>query len=148
MNGAMDGKIHGGPYDGAHDLAMPAVLVVDDDDDCRVACQLILEMEGYRTVTACSGEAALRALRLRPQVIGLIVLDLMMPRMNGGDFLALKARVEGLARVPVVVLSATPEAGRALDSDDVKAVLAKPVRLAELLDAVGRWVATREVPRH
>lgn len=143
MNGATDGWQH----DGGHDSAMPAVLVVDDDEDSRVACQLILEMEGYRTVTACSGEAALRAHRERPQAIGLIVLDLMMPRMNGGDFLALKAGVEGLARVPVVVLSATPEAGRALDSEDVKAVLAKPVRLAELLAAVRRWVAP-QASRH
>ena len=143
MNGATDGRLH----DGAHDSAMSAVLVVDDDEDSRVACQLILEMEGYRTVTACSGEAALRAHRERPQAIGLIVLDLMMPRMNGGDFLALKARVEGLARVPVVVLSATPEAGRALDSEDVKAVLAKPVRLAELLAAVRRWVVP-QASRH
>jgi len=143
MNGASDGPLH----DGAHDSAMPAVLIVDDDEDSRVACQLILEMEGYRTVTACSGEAVLRAHRERPQAIGLIVLDLMMPRMNGGDFLALKARVEGLARVPVVVLSATPEAGRALDAEDVKAVLAKPVRLAELLAAVRRWVAP-QASRH
>ena len=143
MNGPTDGRQHAG----AHDSAMPAVLVVDDDEDSRVACQLILEMEGYRTVTACSGEAALRAHRERPEAIGLIVLDLMMPRMNGGDFLALKARVEGLARVPVVVLSATPEAGRALDSEDVKAVLAKPVRLAELLAAVRRWVAP-QASRH
>ena len=46
---------------------MPAVLIVDDDEDSRVACQLILEMEGYRTVTACSGEAALRAHLERPR---------------------------------------------------------------------------------
>jgi CheY-like chemotaxis protein len=144
MTGATDNRLH----DGAHDRAVPAVLVVDDDDDARLACQLILEMEGYRTVTACSGEAALRAHRLRPQEIGLIVLDLMMPRMNGGDFLAHKAQVEGLAQVPVVVLSATPEAARALDSEDVKAVLSKPVRLTELLDAVGRWVMPQEAPRH
>jgi hypothetical protein len=47
-----------------------------------------------------------------------------------------------------VVLSATPEAGRALDTEDVKAVLAKPVRPTELLDAVRRWVAPQEAPRH
>jgi CheY-like chemotaxis protein len=143
----MNSTNDGGLRDGAHDLAMPAVLVVDDDDDARVACQLILEKEGYRIVTACSGEAALRAHRLRPQAIGLIVLDMMMPRMNGGGFLALKARVAGLAQVPVVVLSATPEVGRALESDDVKAVLAKPVQLAELLAAVERWVVP-QAARH
>lgn len=143
MNGATDGGLH----DGALEFARPAVLVVDDDDDARLACQLILEKAGYRTVTACSGEAALRAHRLRPEAIGLIVLDMMMPRMNGGDFLALKARVDGLAQVPVVVLSATPEVGRALESDDIKAVLAKPVRLAELLAAVECWMAP-QAARH
>ena len=45
------------------------------------------------------------------------------------------------------MLSATPEAGRALDAEDVKALLAKPVRLAELLAAVRRWVAP-QASRH
>ena len=147
MTGMIDGGASGGSSDGWHEGDGPAVLVVDDDDDARAAYQLILEMEGYRTVTACSGEAAMRAHRERPGAIGLIVLDLMMPRMNGGDFLARKARVDGLARVPVVVLSATPEAGRALDSEDVKAVLGKPVRLAELLAAIRRWMAP-QAARH
>jgi len=119
--------------------ARPAVLLIDDDDDARDACQLILEMEGYRIIVAGSAEAALDELRLRPQALCLIVLDLMMPRMNGRDFLTLKATVAALADVPVIVVSASHEPGRGLVTQDVKAVLGKPIRLVELLETVRRW---------
>lgn len=83
----------------------PVVLVVEDDRDAREALAELLQAEGFEVVTAPNGLAALQALRagLRPSVI---VLDVMMPVMDGWDFRAQQARDPALAGIPVVVMTA------------------------------------------
>ena len=80
------------------------VLVVDDDDFTLRVTQKIIEGRGHRTLPAQSGAEAL-ALADQESEIGLIVLDLMMPEMNGFETLE-KLRSQGLANVPVVMLTA------------------------------------------
>src|SRR5437868_2473932 len=80
------------------------IIVVDDDPDIRVALTSVLESAGYRTVPACNGIEALSvAAREKP---GLVLLDLMMPQMDGWQFLAERRKDAGIRRVPVVVISA------------------------------------------
>ncbi|HEX5268863.1 MAG TPA: response regulator, partial [Gemmataceae bacterium] len=88
---------------GLSDLTGKQVLVIDDDSDSRILLTRYLEDCGCRVIAADSGEQGLRVgEQLRPD---LIVLDLMMPGMNGWDVLkALKAH-PALSRVPVVVVS-------------------------------------------
>lgn len=109
------------------------VLVVDDDLDIRETLVELLEDEGYMVDTAADGEAALGQLRdaAEPSVI---LLDLMMPRMDGFAFLQELRGDPRLAALPIVVLTA----GRKIDQDalGVPCLLPKPVGADELLAAL------------
>ncbi len=112
------------------------VLVVDDDLDICEAIQTVLELDGYRVVTATDGAEALERLHggVRPCVI---ILDLMMPRMNGFQFREQQLRDPVLREIPVVVLSGDGRAetkARALGVEGLR----KPIALDVLLGAVGR----------
>lgn len=87
------------------------ILIVDDDDVARDAMQMLLELDGFRVVTATDGQQGLEQLRagLKPMAI---LLDLCMPRMDGFQFRLVQAQEPRLADIPVVVYSAqihTPE---------------------------------------
>jgi two-component system response regulator MprA len=81
-----------------------SVLVVEDEGDIRGMIRLALELEGYVVFEATDGRRALEQLRagLRPS---LILLDLMMPGMNGWEFRAEQGRDPELAAIPVVLIS-------------------------------------------
>lgn len=78
--------------------------MVDDNPDVRLALTTLLEDEGYEVAEADDGDVGLEAARERKP--DLILLDLMMPRMNGFDTLRELKRDESLSDVPVVVLTA------------------------------------------
>jgi CheY-like chemotaxis protein len=112
------------------------ILVVDDDQDIRDTLTELLEDEGYTIVRASHGREALAALQAEPRP-SLILLDLMMPVMDGWQFRAEQRKNPEIAGIPVVVISATGK------DDKVAALgaaqlLRKPIRLEELLDAVQR----------
>jgi CheY-like chemotaxis protein len=90
------------------------ILVVDDDADIRAALEEILRAEGYQTHGASNGAEAQRALengRTRPE---LILLDLMMPVMDGWDFLFWLDENDELRDTPVAIMSAHPSIRRAV----------------------------------
>lgn len=114
------------------------ILVVDDDPDIRDIVADILCDEGYRALGAENGRHALRMLReegLRPQ---LILLDMMMPELDGWGFRAEQQRDAELARIPVVVFTAHELPGQTAAQMQAAGFLKKPIRLAQLLDAVKR----------
>jgi CheY-like chemotaxis protein len=113
------------------------VLVVDDNDDVRQALTALLEGDGYRVAEASDGLSALKLLRAGRMRPCLIVLDLMMPRMNGWDFRAEQSRDAALAPIPVVVVSADPLASQATHLG-AAAVLPKPADPDEFLAVVRR----------
>src|SRR5262245_8785229 len=107
------------------------VLVVDDDEDIRESLREVLEAEKYAVCTAADGRGALEVLAAAARRPSLILLDLMMPGMNGWEFLkAIKADA-GFAQIPVVVLSASHSRVEAATS-----VLRKPIALDTLLHVV------------
>lgn len=117
------------------------MLVVDDDDEIREAICGVLEAEGYTTMSASNGDVALRALDKgrRPCVV---LLDLMMPIMNGWDFMREVASKKDLDDLPVVVVSAysvqaTPGAKR---------VLKKPLDVKQLVAAVREFCCCTPKP--
>ena len=110
------------------------VLVVEDDRDVREAVSDALESEGFTVIQARDGEEALA--RARDLVPSLILLDLMMPRMNGWEFRAIQAADPLLSGVPVVVVSAVADLVEELHP---AAVLAKPFDLRHLLQAVEQF---------
>jgi CheY-like chemotaxis protein len=81
----------------------PRILIVEDDRILRRAAETTLKREGYRVVTAADGEEALTAARAEPP--DLILLDLIMPRMQGFDVLRALKQDERTALIPVIVLS-------------------------------------------
>jgi DNA-binding response OmpR family regulator len=109
---------------------MVSVLVVDDETDIREAVAELLADEGYQVLDAADGEEALRKARaFHPDVV---LLDLMMPGMNGWEFCAQRKGDPDLASIPVIVLSAL---GR-VQGIDAAGYLQKPFELDDLLTAV------------
>ena len=114
-------------------LEIPEILLVDDSPDLRIPMKRLLEMEGYRVVCAENGQAALDYLRSGKPLPGLILLDLMMPVMDGPTFRAAQVSDSKLSKIPVVVMSASALVKREADQLGVRAYLSKPVELDDLL---------------
>ncbi len=114
------------------------MLLVEDDPDIREAITEILRDEGYRVLGAEHGRQALDLLRegARP---ALILLDLMMPVMNGWQFREAQKADASLAPIPVVVISADAAAAREAVHIGASAFLQKPIDLDELLGTVARY---------
>jgi CheY-like chemotaxis protein len=109
---------------------------VDDDWQTRYGLRLALEAAGYDVQEAADGANALAQLRQGP-VPDVILLDMVMPVMNGWEFREEQVRDPRLARIPVVVFSAAYEsAPRAAESLGVVRVLQKPVDCNEALTAL------------
>jgi two-component system response regulator MprA len=120
------------------DLEPLTVLIVDDDRAVLNGLTELLEGEGYKVATAADGREALDQLRagLRPCVI---LLDLMMPAMDGWDFRHEQLKDSDLRDIPVVVITAAgfSEASVKAQFGDIEFV-AKPPPLQGLLDAIRR----------
>jgi CheY-like chemotaxis protein len=112
------------------------VLIVEDDADLRDMMAQLLALEGYRTQTVPNGRAALDYLR-QGDFPDVILLDLMMPVMDGWEFRRRQREDPQLARVPVVVLSALDQA-RAADLEGA-AFLKKPLDFDRLLELVRQY---------
>jgi CheY-like chemotaxis protein len=110
----------------------PVLLIVEDDHDTRVSLRRILEAEGYTVYSAGNGVHAIDILKKIP-IPSLILMDLMMPVMNGQEFYGqLKSHASWRA-IPVIVISAfTNEATRLIAS----AFLQKPLDLDALLGVI------------
>lgn len=81
------------------------ILVVEDEEESRQVLMQILELEGFKAVGACNGVEAMDYLHTS-DLPCLIILDLLMPVMNGTQFRAALLNVADLAKIPVVVVSA------------------------------------------
>lgn len=112
------------------------VLVVDDDHDIRAAVTDILRAEGFEVVGAANGQVALELLAqgCRPC---LVLLDIIMPVLNGLEFLARLAEQPTLASLPVVVMSASTR-----NVQGVCKVLKWPMKQGELVAAVHAFALT------
>ena len=116
------------------------ILVVEDDQDIRETIATVLGEEGYAVVVAANGAEAIEILRRdgaqRPRFI---LLDLMMPVMNGWELNELLRKDVDLSMIPVVVLSGDATVTDRADDLGAAAVLRKPVSLAKLLEVVRRF---------
>jgi CheY-like chemotaxis protein len=117
------------------------VLVIDDDRDSRDMLTYALESEGYGVVTAADGGEALRWLRTTPRRPRVILLDLIMPGMDGMQLRSELMRDPVLGAIPVIAMSADPSAIVAARSLSFAGYLKKPLHLDALLGAVGAHCA-------
>ncbi len=116
------------------------ILIVEDDPYSRKSLLKLLERSGFRVESAVSGPQALEIVEQRPP--SLILLDLMLPGMDGAEVLRqVRARADREA-LPVIVISGDVLSGRSteLTALDVNCILAKPIDLDELQRVIREWV--------
>lgn len=113
-------------------MTLPTVMIVDDDEAIRESVADVLQLAGYEVSLAEDGLQALSILQAAPHP-ALILLDLMMPCMDGRAVMASLAADPSLATIPVIAFSAY--AGQ-FDLPEGTKVLRKPVGLDDLLNAV------------
>jgi two-component system response regulator MprA len=111
------------------------VLIVDDTADARDAMKALLELKGYPVATAADGQEALDELRhgLQP---ALILLDLMMPRLDGFSFRKEQLLDPRLSRIPVIIFSGHPEVRNYAEVLGAAACFQKPVDVDRFLTLV------------
>jgi CheY-like chemotaxis protein len=118
------------------------VLIVDDDPDvCDTIAELLADA-GYWPVVKLNGGEAIAYLRAAAPP-ALILLDVMMPGMDGSAFRREQARDPALAAIPTVLLTASPDVVEQAEFAGVAGSLRKPVRLGELLSTIARLMAGR-----
>ncbi len=110
-----------------------SVLVVDDERDIREAVAEVLKDEGFEVLDATDGAEALQQLRAHHPAV--VLLDLMMPGMNGWEFCAARNLEPELSAIPIIVISAL---GR-VSGIDAQAFLQKPFELDALVSAVRQY---------
>ena len=122
---------------------MTRVLVVEDDAWIAGLIADELVGRGYEVDTASNGVAALQQVECaRPDVI---VLDLMLPTMNGWDFVDRYQEKTAGASLPILVVSAAGGVTRSMESHGVRCYLRKPFDVAELVHCVAEAAATATV---
>lgn len=114
------------------------VLVVDDDPEIRDGIVELLREEGHEAFGAVHGGQALEKLAAGPRP-SLILLDLMMPVMDGVAFRAKQLEDPEIADIPVAVISAFRDVEETAKALGAKAVLKKPIDLSDLFEVVNRY---------
>ena len=120
---------------------MKRVLVIEDDPDTCACLALALALEGYAVSQAQDGREGLReAAEHRPD---LILLDLMMPKMNGWQFRTAQKEDPALADIPVIITSAVA-VEQWDDLEDVAGRFPKPFDIMALLEVIRHHLMSRD----
>lgn len=118
----------------SQELSCASLLVIEDEDGLRESLVEIINFDGYKTNSASNGKEALDLLKVIPKPC-LILLDMMMPVMNGRAFLDAIATDEILSTIPVIIVSA-------FDNPNTKGaigVLQKPVDWEALMKIISQY---------
>jgi DNA-binding response OmpR family regulator len=118
-------------------------MIVEDDRDIRETLGDVLEQEGYEVELASNGADALAV--LHDATADVIVLDLMMPGMDGAEFRTRQLAEPALASIPVVLLSASSSADAMGAHLGAAASFAKPMRLDDFLATIERLVGGPQI---
>jgi len=125
-------------------LDQAEIMVVDDDPMLRATLVIALEMEGYSTISAADGQEAYRLLQAAIKLPSLLILDLRMPIMTGGELLKrLNSYADPrFAKLPVLIATADQQ----IEPEVValaKAVIRKPFDLLDFLNEVRRLLSAQ-----
>ncbi|HUQ03637.1 MAG TPA: response regulator [Kofleriaceae bacterium] len=112
---------------------------MDDDAEIRTTMIEVLEEAGYVAIGASDGIEALAQLRDPEDRWCVVLLDLMMPNMDGREFRAQQLQDPALSPIPVVIVSAMSDVDEAADELQVSAHVTKPVALTDLVSVVNRF---------
>ncbi len=120
-----------------------SILIVDDDSDVRAALSELLEAEGFSVEGVPDGREALARLRTAEVHPAVILLDLMMPGMDGWDFRTEQMRDPQLAAVPVVIVSASGFSRESIQTQfRPAAFVEKPIERTALLGVLRELVSS------
>jgi PAS domain S-box-containing protein len=141
-----------GPLSGSQPLVKPAaevspsdcgpILVVDDEPDVKVLLTELLRDEGYQVATAADGAEALDYLRAAPRLPCLILLDLVMPNVDGWQFIEERSHDPRLSRIPVVLISGQVAARETARSLGLASCIEKPIGVASVREMLVRMGAS------
>jgi len=123
---------------GAARGAARRVLVIEDDADARTLMAQVLRIEGYEVAAAANGREALELLRPPASPPAVILIDLMMPEMNGLEFRSAQLGDPRLAAIPLLVISGDRLLDQQAAAVGAAGWLRKPIELDALLAAVHR----------
>ena len=115
------------------------ILVVEDDTSIRELLVELLESEGYTVSSAVHGLEGIRSLQGN-ELPDLILIDLMMPVMDGYAFRTEQLKHDVWSKIPTVVMSAEANAKEKMKSFNISAFLSKPVELETILKTVSRFI--------
>lgn len=109
------------------------ILIVDDEESIRSMMQDVLELEGFHVFTATDGAEGIEVLRTMSPEPCMVLLDMMMPKHNGWQFLDTQRNDPNLSKIPVVICSAYAESAKAVHPNGI---VHKPIQLNSLLSTV------------
>lgn len=115
------------------------VLVVEDDADIVANVRCILEDAGYQVAAASNGQSALEYLAASPSLPDVILLDLMMPTMDGFEFRVIQENDPRLAAIPAILMTAAAGVEAKQQRLRVAAVLRKPFGVDDLLQKIATY---------
>ena len=116
------------------------ILIVEDAEDISATMTELLTAEGYSVASASTGRRALEYLRTAPELPSLILLDLMMPDMDGAAFRAEQQKDQKLANIPVVLMTAAGDAAKSVAALGAQGLLKKPFKdIDTILASVSRF---------
>ncbi len=115
--------------------ACQSILIVEDEPTIRENLKTLLELEGYRVYAANNGDEGLQVLRNMPRPC-LVLLDLLMPVMNGMEFMQAKSHEDAIAAIPVCIVSGVAENP---ELPGASAFVKKPIEFDGLLKFVRQY---------
>jgi CheY-like chemotaxis protein len=127
-------------------MASHRIFVVEDEEMIRDSIVEFLDEQGYDAVGAADGRDALDKLAAAAPRPCLILLDLMMPVMDGRAFREQQLKTPELAEIPIIVFSAYRDVARTAADLNAAGHLEKPLRLTDLLETVRRHCTNGGLP--
>lgn len=124
------------------------ILTVDDDESIRQSMTEMLEMEGFEAVWAKNGRVALDYLKMIPEseLPDLVLLDYMMPVMNGKEFFHEKSGNPRLAQIPVVMMTANGNLVNVMDNvETAGGYMSKPMDYETVVKMVKHFIGTDHI---
>jgi two-component system, chemotaxis family, chemotaxis protein CheY len=109
------------------------ILIVEDAQDIQLLLGMLFDGEGYASKRVSNGQEALEYLRTAPNLPGLILLDLMMPVMDGYAFREAQMKDARLSSLPVVVMTADLNATKRCQQLGITAFVKKPIDIDDML---------------
>jgi CheY-like chemotaxis protein len=120
-------------------VSQKKILIIEDDADIARNLKAVLEGDGFAAETAKDGLVALELLRASQELPSLLLLDLMMPGMDGFQFRELQEQDPRLALIPVVIMTADGHVEAKKQKVGAKAFIRKPVDICTVVETVSKY---------